>query len=109
MWDLYYLFAIGTVYCFAMLWLMRRSPIWLRLLICTLELVLLCPVLIIHEGGGGFAPLIYWFYYLVDLNRDDLKSVALQISFVWAVANGLLLIVVGIRYFIRRAKNRHVA
>jgi hypothetical protein len=95
-----------------MLYLTRPLPIWLRLLICTLALVPFCPVLLIHEGGGALLPVICFltnFDYLGSLKQDDLKSFALQISFAWGMANCFLLIVVGLRYFIRKAKAKHVA
>ncbi len=103
------LFAVSAAYCFAVLCLTRRLPVLLRLLICTVLLALFCPLLLIHEGGAAIAPLAYFLtFYLDDLKHDDIKSLAFEISFVWGVANCILLIVVGIFYFARK-KGKHIA
>ena len=102
------LLAVSAAYCFAVLRLMRRLPIMLRLLIGTLLLVLLCPVLLVHEGGAAIAPIVYFLtFYLDDLKHDDITGLAFEISFVWGVANCILLIAVGIFYFARK-KGKHI-
>jgi hypothetical protein len=104
-----FILALCAAYCFAVIYFTRRLPVWLRQLVCTFLLALVCPVLVAHEGGAAMAPAIFLLTFgLGDLKHDDFTGIAFQVSIVWGVAYCILMVGVGIRYLIRKRGTKHV-
>jgi len=91
------LFAFGAIYCFAVFRWTRYLPAWLRLLIRSFLLCLLCPTFVVQEDGAAFAPMIvYLTVYFGDLKPDDIEGMLFQILCVWGLLYGLWLATIGI-------------
>jgi hypothetical protein len=91
------LLAFSATYCFAVFRWTRHLPVWLRLLIRSFLLCLLCPTFVVQEDGAAFAPIIvYLTFYLCDLRPDEIEEILFQILCVWGVVYGLWLATIAI-------------
>jgi hypothetical protein len=113
---------IAAIPCGSALWLTRRLPIWLRLLIVTFIAALLStPAVVGSEGGVGVFPMLFvlvqFFHHVFNLycGIDDSNATIshpgiqeiVSIAIAWAILYAISMAIVGIRSFNKKAKSQN--